>query len=292
MEPISTKPMYGYIYLTLKDDVPVYVGQSKVLKYHHVQNYCGSGRLIKKAIKKYGRDRFFTIMLDYAFSLEELNQKEVFYIKKYNTLIPKYGGVGYNISAGGDGIGTYKIGQSNPASSTNMSLEKRKEKSRKGQETYRRHLLEGKIKPRKFTDYEKEVLSQKAKERWKRWKLSGRAKEILSKIELHKDKKLSYKYALLGSKKAKELADKLGAPSARVWYARDPEGNNYTITIGLGKFCRDNNLSLQLVRRFVNKGVVPFPRPQNSTIKTRNTYGWVFTGGIDFVRKDCKRRIK
>ena len=40
-----------------------------------------------------------------ADSLDELNQKELFYIKKFNSLVE--GGWGYNLKGGGDSIGSH-----------------------------------------------------------------------------------------------------------------------------------------------------------------------------------------
>ena len=123
--------IYGYIYITLKDTIPVYVGQSTVLTYSHTIHYNGSGRILKKSQHKNGRNKFFSVILDLAETKEELDDLEVYYINRYNTLIPKFGGIGYNISSGGGGLGTYKKGQSNPASSTNMSREKRVAKGKR-----------------------------------------------------------------------------------------------------------------------------------------------------------------
>lgn len=286
----KNKNLFGYIYATYYKGDIVYIGQTRVLTYAHSTRYKGSGLLLKKYIEKYGANAFFTAILDIAFSLEELNEKEIYYIKKYNTLIPKFGGKGYNISSGGNGVGTYKKGQDNPASSTNMSAEKRKEKAQKGQLTYKRHLAEGKIKTRKMSEEEKKILSVKAKNRWKKWKQTGYAQVVIKKSVLHRDKESERKYALIGSQKAREISLELGNPNAKIWYARDTKGNQYTIKGSLTAFCTKHGLSLTRVRRYLNKGKVPFPRPQSKNPSTLALVGWEFTGGTEFVRKDCKRR--
>ena len=53
--------------------------------------------LITKAIIKYGDDKFKIEEIDTAKDINELNEKEIFYIKKYNSVSPN----GYNISLGG-----------------------------------------------------------------------------------------------------------------------------------------------------------------------------------------------
>jgi group I intron endonuclease len=72
-----------------------YIGQSK---YDRNEKYLGSGPLLKKAIIKYGKKNFIKGIVEYCLSKEELDEKETFYIKLYNTLVPN----GYNISIGGN----------------------------------------------------------------------------------------------------------------------------------------------------------------------------------------------
>jgi len=72
-----------------------YVGQSK---YNNDEKYLGSELLLKKAIKKYGKKSFIKETIEWCLTKEELDEKETFYIKFYNTLIPN----GYNISIGGN----------------------------------------------------------------------------------------------------------------------------------------------------------------------------------------------
>lgn len=84
---------FGYIYLitdTLHNKQ--YVGQRRGYKLD--ENYYGSGRIIQDLIKKYGTTIFEREIIDYASSQEELSQKEVEYIERYNTLYPN----GYNLT--------------------------------------------------------------------------------------------------------------------------------------------------------------------------------------------------
>ena len=53
--------------------------------------------LLNKAIKKYGHFNFLRIVIDVAYSADELNEKEIYWIAKYNT----FKGEGYNCTAGG-----------------------------------------------------------------------------------------------------------------------------------------------------------------------------------------------
>ena len=63
-------------------------------------NYIGSGKLLRRAIKKYGRHNFYVMdVLDVADTIEELNYKEEHWICEYRRMGYKL----YNIANGGDG---------------------------------------------------------------------------------------------------------------------------------------------------------------------------------------------
>lgn len=72
----------------------IYVGQNK----NDNPNYYGSGKLIKRAIKKYGKDNFKKEILCECNSLEELNKMEKFWISKLNSTDDR---IGYNLESGG-----------------------------------------------------------------------------------------------------------------------------------------------------------------------------------------------
>ena len=74
----------------------IYIGRDK----HNDPKYLGSGVLLWKAIKKYGVKNFVKEIIDTAVTLEELNSKEIFWIKELNS---QDRSVGYNIQGGGEG---------------------------------------------------------------------------------------------------------------------------------------------------------------------------------------------
>lgn len=81
MEEIQNNNFYGFIYITTNlINGKKYIGQKK----GYSDTYLGSGKVLKLAIKKYGRENFKREILDYAYSKEELNLKEDYYIHKYN----------------------------------------------------------------------------------------------------------------------------------------------------------------------------------------------------------------
>ena len=85
-----------------KTNNKVYIGQSThfiVRVRNHIKSYIIKTNLpLYRAINKYGINMFDFSIIDYANSGEEMNEKEIFYIKKYNSANTKYG---YNIALGG-----------------------------------------------------------------------------------------------------------------------------------------------------------------------------------------------
>ena len=93
--------MYGYIYLTInKVNHKTYVGQKKLItKTWDKDNYLGSGKHLKCAIKKYGRENFEKFLIQFCSTKEELDKQEIFWIAEYR----KRGLAQYNIADGGQG---------------------------------------------------------------------------------------------------------------------------------------------------------------------------------------------
>ena len=99
--------MYGYIYKTT-DLVTskIYIGQKKSANF--IPTYHGSGKIITRLLLKYGPERFKTELIEECNSFEELNQREIFCIAKFNSRNPD---IGYNIASGGTfGDSGYHIG--------------------------------------------------------------------------------------------------------------------------------------------------------------------------------------
>lgn len=81
----------------------IYIGQHHSDKFS--EDYVGSGIIIQNILRKLKSEaipkenRFKVVMIDSADSKEELNEKEKYYIEKFNSRNPE---VGYNMRAGGD----------------------------------------------------------------------------------------------------------------------------------------------------------------------------------------------
>lgn len=107
----ETEMYEGYIYLlTNTVNGKKYVGQTtRTIEQRLEEHYTkiNKGYAISNAIKEYGKDKFNVIELEKIIRKSktelqnELNKREIFYIKEYNTMVSRSGGYGYNIDAGG-----------------------------------------------------------------------------------------------------------------------------------------------------------------------------------------------
>ena len=92
---------YGFIYMTTNlVNQRRYIGKKKYDKRGAWKTYLGSGTTLKRAVEKYGAENFHRDILDIAYSSEELNSMEQYWIDRYNAVGDKSF---YNISPGGDG---------------------------------------------------------------------------------------------------------------------------------------------------------------------------------------------
>lgn len=83
--------------ITNKINGKIYIGQTEKVD---ITNYYGSGVVIMKALKKYGKKNFERIILEVCQTKDQLNKAEIYWIEYYNSTDRN---LGYNISTGGDG---------------------------------------------------------------------------------------------------------------------------------------------------------------------------------------------
>ena len=69
-----------------------------MMKINKNKKYFGSGKLLKRSIKKHGIENFKNEILEYCKDIDELNEKEIFWITKLNSTNLN---IGYNITGGG-----------------------------------------------------------------------------------------------------------------------------------------------------------------------------------------------
>lgn len=97
---IYYKSMFVYLTICLIN------GKSYVGKYEGLEsdNYIGSGKLLKRAVQKYGKDNFTRVILERFTSKKDCQSGEVKWIKLLNAVESK---LFYNIAVGGEGGNTY-----------------------------------------------------------------------------------------------------------------------------------------------------------------------------------------
>lgn len=99
--------MIAYL-ITNTDNNKQYVGittrslNRRWYEHQFVENSCG--KLLSKAINKYGIDSFKIEQIASAKSLEDLKEVEKLLIEQHSTYVPN----GYNLTKGGDGVFGYK----------------------------------------------------------------------------------------------------------------------------------------------------------------------------------------
>ena len=89
--------MYGYIYKTTNlINNKIYIGQHKAQKFS--LNYKGSGKMLREAFSKYGKENFSVVLVEECSTQEDMDSKEMYWISYYNSTNTD---IGYNISIGG-----------------------------------------------------------------------------------------------------------------------------------------------------------------------------------------------
>lgn len=145
---------YGYVYLTVNlINGKKYVGQHKPTTE---RNYKGSGTILAKAFKKYGKENFDSYPIDWAKTKEELNKKEIWWIDFLDAVKSREF---YNVSPGGENIVILR-GKDNP--------------------NYGKHLSKNQIK----------ILSEAMKAKWNSGKpcgMTGRHHTIESRKKMSKN---------------------------------------------------------------------------------------------------------
>lgn len=92
--------MLGYIYLTTNIiNNKKYIGQRRAFDCSpEIDDYLGSGTILQRAIKLYGKENFTKEILEYCDSIDELNEAEKKWIAYYNAVLSDEF---YNIASGG-----------------------------------------------------------------------------------------------------------------------------------------------------------------------------------------------
>jgi group I intron endonuclease len=206
-------------------------------------SYLGSGRVFRKAIKKYGKENFKREILEYCNKEENLILEEK-YIKKYNTLIP----TGYNASPTG---GLHVVG-----SLTEESRLKRNKKVSNKLKSY--------YKNNKFPKETREKISKILLD-----KNMTRSEETRLKIsKANKGRKHTKK----SRKNMSEAHIGLEMPKRYLYILISPEGKQYKFEGEkyLYSFIKENKMSHRLIKDWMNKGKIQIKRTSELTKNTKN----------------------
>lgn len=165
--------MIGYIYKTTNlINQKVYIGKHQSFKYD--PKYFGSGKILGRAIKKYGIENFINEIIDTADTEEELNEKEKHYIEYYKSLYDKNC---YNIANGGDGgdVFKYQTPESKQQFRDKMTIINKKRCNTEG---FKRKI--SKATSKRYSDEkERKLHAEKVKEAWSDKKLRENQSKIL-----------------------------------------------------------------------------------------------------------------
>jgi group I intron endonuclease len=90
----------GYIYKTTNlINSKVYIGQHQRDEFD--KKYYGTGKIILRALKKYGKENFKVEIIKWYSSLDKLNEAEIEFIRAFDSRNPM---IGYNVSFGGNQV--------------------------------------------------------------------------------------------------------------------------------------------------------------------------------------------
>lgn len=144
---------YGYIYkITNLVNNKIYIGQvynksiEDRFKRHCDGASSSSPSYLARAIHKYGKENFKVELIEECYSIPEINEREKYWIKYYNSTNSN---IGYNLTIGGEGGNTYlckskdeldkikqKISNSNSGRNNGMSNQLKIKSTITGEEHY------------------------------------------------------------------------------------------------------------------------------------------------------------
>ena len=136
----------------------IYVGQNNGKR----KNYFGSGKLLKQAILKHGKNNFKKEILQTCDSVEDLDKYEIYWIKELNATDRK---IGYNICEGGR-VNRNMKGENHPMYGKTYSPEMRKkisEATKKGMTAEVRQKIKDKRKLQVFSEETRKLWSEHRK---------------------------------------------------------------------------------------------------------------------------------
>jgi group I intron endonuclease len=146
----------------------IYIGQTtksleKRIKGHIKESKIDKSRPFLLSIKKYGIDNFTFEVIDTTNNLDELNNKEIYWIDFYNSVSPN----GYNVTGGGQGKKMVSTNELGKRISKGLQNSKKWQTLLNNEEFLKKRQTNfiGWYKGKKFTTEHKEKIWEKNKER-------------------------------------------------------------------------------------------------------------------------------
>lgn len=225
----------------------IYVGKKINIK----QDYYGSGKLIKLAIKKYGKQNFKREILQKCLKgLEEYNKSEKYWIKKLDCIVPK----GYNLTEGGEGGDTFTYSINKEEQRKNKAIFfKKLWKNKK----YRDFMIKVKIgKKRTLETKLRQSLAAKDKP-----KSENHKKHLSDAWKKRKIEKPTTEETL--KKRSNSLKGKNTGKYIKIYEFRGSDDKIYVTSEGICKFAKKHHKNSQSFRDLI----------QN---KIQEYHGWVY----------------
>jgi hypothetical protein len=160
--------IYGVIYKITDKFGHCYIGKRRGDGSDIGKTYFGSGTHIKRAVKKHGKDYFTYWVFEKCYSLKQLNEMEIYYIKFFQARIN-----GYNLTNGGDGFtgkhteeSKKKISETNINKSKEEKLLENKKRSESGKIAQNRTEVKNYTRKMSKISQNKPEVKAKKLEKW------------------------------------------------------------------------------------------------------------------------------
>ncbi|MFW6246615.1 MAG: GIY-YIG nuclease family protein [bacterium] len=235
--PKRNREVIGIIYqIKNKINNKKYVGQTIRTLIDRINDYKrGYGNdYINNAFNKYGWDNFEFTIIDTASTIDELNNKEIYYINKYNSNNKNFG---YNIESGGDN----KI----PTIETIEKMSRSHLGIKQTNEWVNKRIAnagteEAKKYGRRKTDIEKQELSDKSPKYWLGRERDEKTKEKISRTKKErglsdKQKNILFKTVYKKNPKTNEILETFESTS----HASTIIGVNQST---ISRWCKNNKI--------------------------------------------------
>jgi group I intron endonuclease len=177
-----------YIYkITNQINKKIYIGKCS-LPINKSKYYYGSGKIILNAINKYGIKNFTKEILEAGYmTVKDINKKEIYWIKSYNSTNKE---IGYNITPGGEGGYVINYGTKQP-----KSCPWKNKKQPKSMTDKRSKSLKGRASPMKNRHQSKkarQLISKNNAKYWSGKKMHKNAKIALAKVRKNQDMRFRF----------------------------------------------------------------------------------------------------